>query len=197
MSVSALMPVTPPAAWPTASGRATHKGDAAPVSARFGCGPLGGGPASSDRVGPTAQHAPDEAPSLLRRLFLAPINAYQWVTQNTVYRWLGNRGMDVCLYRKNGMFSCSEYTKLAIREYGVLKGIWAGTRRIFSCNPLQGWLVEKHGKRPYDPLQVHGSYAQARVSAPDFLNHTRRGRFFAENIGPDGMPRSIVRPEAS
>lgn len=29
--------------------------------------------------------------------------------------------------------SCSEYTKIQIQKLGVLKGIWAGTRRILTC----------------------------------------------------------------
>ncbi len=32
--------------------------------------------------------------------------------------------------------SCSEYTKLAIKHNGSLKGIWLGTKRIVKCNPL-------------------------------------------------------------
>lgn len=29
--------------------------------------------------------------------------------------------------------SCSEYTKLKIKEFGVLKGSWLGVKRIISC----------------------------------------------------------------
>ncbi len=32
--------------------------------------------------------------------------------------------------------TCSEYTKQAINEYGSIKGIYLGTRRILRCNPL-------------------------------------------------------------
>lgn len=32
--------------------------------------------------------------------------------------------------------TCSEYTKQAIIEYGVLKGCWLGFKRILRCNPL-------------------------------------------------------------
>ncbi len=31
--------------------------------------------------------------------------------------------------------SCSEYTKQSIDEYGVLKGVGMGFKRILSCNP--------------------------------------------------------------
>ncbi|QDU79003.1 Putative membrane protein insertion efficiency factor [Polystyrenella longa] len=31
--------------------------------------------------------------------------------------------------------TCSEYALLAIKKYGVLKGSWKATRRIFRCHP--------------------------------------------------------------
>ena len=41
--------------------------------------------------------------------------------------------------------TCSEYTKLAIQKYGVLKGCILGAVRIFKCNPFS--------KGGYDPLK--------------------------------------------
>ena len=41
--------------------------------------------------------------------------------------------------------TCSEYTKQAIKKYGILKGIILGTIRIFKCNPFS--------KGGYDPLK--------------------------------------------
>jgi uncharacterized protein len=32
--------------------------------------------------------------------------------------------------------SCSQYTKEAILEYGTLKGVGLGIKRIISCNPF-------------------------------------------------------------
>lgn len=40
--------------------------------------------------------------------------------------------------------SCSEYTRLAIEEYGVLTGGWLGLKRILRCHPF--------GKHGYDPV---------------------------------------------
>lgn len=41
--------------------------------------------------------------------------------------------------------TCSEYTMQAIKKYGILKGIFLGTKRILRCNPLC--------KGGYDPLK--------------------------------------------
>lgn len=32
--------------------------------------------------------------------------------------------------------SCSEYTASAINEYGVIKGVWFGTKRLCRCHPF-------------------------------------------------------------
>jgi len=38
--------------------------------------------------------------------------------------------------------SCSEYTKLAISEYGVLRGSLLGIKRIVRCNPFSQPAVD-------------------------------------------------------
>jgi hypothetical protein len=40
--------------------------------------------------------------------------------------------------------SCSEYSRLAVRRYGVTKGLFLGLKRLMRCHPLGGW--------GYDPL---------------------------------------------
>jgi uncharacterized protein len=32
--------------------------------------------------------------------------------------------------------SCSEYTYKAVEKYGVIIGLWKGTKRVTKCNPL-------------------------------------------------------------
>ncbi len=38
--------------------------------------------------------------------------------------------------------TCSEYTKIKINEYGFIKGVYLGIKRILKCHPL--------GKSGYD-----------------------------------------------
>lgn len=32
--------------------------------------------------------------------------------------------------------TCSEYTYLAVKKYGVIRGLFLGIKRILKCNPL-------------------------------------------------------------
>jgi putative membrane protein insertion efficiency factor len=41
--------------------------------------------------------------------------------------------------------TCSEYTKMAIKKYGSIKGCWLGLKRILKCHPLNSG--------GYDPLE--------------------------------------------
>ena len=44
--------------------------------------------------------------------------------------------------------SCSEYTKIAVEKYGVLRGSWMGWKRILRCNP---WV-----EGGFDPVPENG-----------------------------------------
>jgi putative membrane protein insertion efficiency factor len=60
---------------------------------------------------------------VLGLLVIAMIRLYQW----TISPWLGPR----CRF----LPTCSEYTILAIRKYGVIRGVGKGARRILRCHP--------------------------------------------------------------
>ncbi len=68
----------------------------------------------------------------MKRLVILPIRFYQLA----ISPLLGQK----CRY----MPTCSNYIIEAIQEWGVLKGIWLGLKRVSSCHPWGG-----HG---YDPV---------------------------------------------
>ncbi len=70
--------------------------------------------------------------AFFKKLVILPIRIYQY----TLSPLLG----DICRYEP----SCSHYTVAAIQEWGPLKGIWMGMKRIGRCHPWGG-----HG---YDPV---------------------------------------------
>ncbi len=69
---------------------------------------------------------------MLRKLLILPIKFYQMA----ISPWLGTN----CRYQP----TCSHYMVGAIEEWGVLKGLWMGIKRIGRCHPWGG-----HG---YDPV---------------------------------------------
>ncbi len=70
--------------------------------------------------------------SLLRKIFIVPVRAYQLL----ISPLLGSN----CRYQP----TCSQYMIDAISEWGPIKGIWLGAKRIGRCHPWGG-----HG---YDPV---------------------------------------------
>jgi len=38
--------------------------------------------------------------------------------------------------------SCSQYSYLAIKKYGLLKGLWRGTKRLSKCHPWNSGGVD-------------------------------------------------------
>ncbi|CAN5317961.1 membrane protein insertion efficiency factor YidD [soil metagenome] len=69
---------------------------------------------------------------MLKKLFILPIKIYQW----TISPLLGAQCRHVP--------SCSHYAVEAIEEWGVVKGLWMGAKRIARCNP---W-----GTSGFDPV---------------------------------------------
>ena len=68
----------------------------------------------------------------LKKLFILPIRLYQV----SISPLLGKS----CRFEP----TCSHYAIQAIEEWGVIKGSWLATKRIFRCHPWGG-----HG---YDPV---------------------------------------------
>jgi hypothetical protein len=73
---------------------------------------------------------------VIRKLFILPIRLYQ-VTLSPL---LGAN----CRY----VPSCSQYMIDAIEEWGPVKGIWLGMRRISRCHPWGGHGHDPVPKRP-------------------------------------------------
>ncbi|MBX2896207.1 MAG: membrane protein insertion efficiency factor YidD [Cyclobacteriaceae bacterium] len=77
---------------------------------------------------------------MLKKLFILPVRIYQV----TISPLLGAH----CRHTP----SCSQYTIEAIQEWGVLKGIVLGAKRIGRCHP---W-----GTSGYDPVPKRNSHTQ-------------------------------------
>ncbi|OWY21318.1 membrane protein insertion efficiency factor YidD [Sphingobacteriales bacterium UPWRP_1] len=69
---------------------------------------------------------------LLKQLFIFSVRLYQLILSP----YFGG----ACRYTP----TCSAYMIEAVEEWGVLKGLWLGTKRLMSCHPWGG-----HG---YDPV---------------------------------------------
>lgn len=69
--------------------------------------------------------------SILKKILIIPIRIYQY----TISPLLGSN----CRYTP----TCSHYMIGAIEEWGPLKGLWLGIKRISRCHPWGG-----HGHDP-------------------------------------------------
>ncbi len=59
----------------------------------------------------------------MKKLFILLIRGYQWITASRP---------QVCRFYP----SCSNYAKEAIEQYGIVKGVFLGTKRVLKCHPL-------------------------------------------------------------
>lgn len=67
----------------------------------------------------------------IKLVFIFPVRIYQYM----ISPYLGRN----CRYTP----TCSQYTVDAINEWGPIKGIWLGIKRISTCHPWGG-----HGHDP-------------------------------------------------
>ena len=80
----------------------------------------------------------------LKELSTKLINFYQKFISAPLHAFSKSFGF----YQNTGCVfypSCSEYTKQAVKKYGLLKGLYLGFGRILRCNPWQ--------KNHLDPLK--------------------------------------------
>ena len=80
---------------------------------------------------------------MLKKLFILPIRLYQ----ATLSPMLGAQ----CRHTP----SCSQYAVEAIEEWGPLKGMWLGIKRIWRCSP---W-----GTSGYDPVPKRETERSSQV----------------------------------
>jgi len=62
----------------------------------------------------------------INAIFIFPVKLYQWIISPLFPA--------TCRYHP----TCSTYTIEAIKEWGPLKGIWLGLRRLSTCHPWGG-----------------------------------------------------------
>lgn len=98
----------------------------------------------------------------MKQLVIMPIRAYQYL----ISPMLGNNCRHVP--------SCSEFMINAIKEWGVAKGIWMGSKRLMRCHP---W-----GTSGYDPVpskikdaEVESDISDIEESLKPNLQFEKRG----------------------
>ena len=84
--------------------------------------------------------------SIFQNIVILPIRFYQIVISPMLQAGFGMK----CRYEP----SCSYYMIGAIKEWGVFKGLYLGSKRILSCSPWGG-----HG---YDPVPKNPSKKNAK-----------------------------------
>ena len=62
---------------------------------------------------------------MLAKIVILPIRLYQWCISPLLPR--------SCRYSP----TCSEYAVIAIKKYGIIRGLFMGLKRIFRCHPVK------------------------------------------------------------
>ncbi len=73
---------------------------------------------------------------IFKKIAILPVRLYQWIVSPLF--------PPTCRHTP----TCSNYTVEAINEWGALKGVWLGLKRLSKCHP---W-----GTQGYDPVPKKG-----------------------------------------
>lgn len=65
---------------------------------------------------------------MIKKLILKLISFYQFIISPLLSTYLGIN----CKFYP----SCSEYTKIAIKRFGLIKGLYLGIKRFLKCHPF-------------------------------------------------------------
>lgn len=79
--------------------------------------------------------------NILKKIFILPIRFYQVF----ISPMLGPK----CRFEP----TCSHYAVEAIEEWGVIKGIYLGTKRLFKCHPWGPFGADPVPKNPKKKLK--------------------------------------------
>ncbi len=74
--------------------------------------------------------------NFIKKIFLLPVYFFKYCISPILPH--------VCLF----VPTCSNYMILAVKEFGIFKGFFLGTKRLFRCVPWQK-------KRGYDPVPIN------------------------------------------
>jgi len=84
---------------------------------------------------------------IISSILILPIRLYQIFISPVLRALFGMQ----CRYEP----SCSHYAIGAIREWGPIRGIWMGTKRICSCHPWGGFGDDPVPPNPKRSLPKH------------------------------------------
>ena len=79
---------------------------------------------------------------IVNAIFIFPVKVYQWVISPVLPA--------SCRYNP----TCSNYTIQAIKEWGPIKGLWLGVKRISKCHPWGGMGDDPVPEKPKKKIKV-------------------------------------------
>ena len=81
--------------------------------------------------------------SIMRKVILQLITIYQKTISLDHGIFSKVYGRPLCRFHP----TCSEYTFTAVKQYGVIRGLWLGMKRVGRCHPWH--------EGGYDPVSQH------------------------------------------